>query len=69
VEPWTPESVGRTIRTAGREISARGRELFHPLRLAVMGLESGPELAGVLAGLGRAETLSRIREVRRESQV
>jgi glutamyl-tRNA synthetase len=43
-------------RTTGK----KGRELFHPLRLALTGRESGPEMAGLLARMGKARALRRL---------
>jgi glutamyl-tRNA synthetase len=44
-----------------KEISGRkGRELFHPLRLALTGREAGPELAALLPLIGRAKALARL---------
>ncbi len=31
----------------------KGRELFHPLRLALTGRESGPEMAGLVSRMGK----------------
>ena len=38
----------------------RGRELFHPLRLALTGRESGPEMAGLVAAMGRDKAVRRL---------
>lgn len=38
----------------------KGRELFHPLRLALTGRESGPEMAGLVAAMGRARAVRRL---------
>ncbi len=44
-----------------KELSGRGgRELFHPLRLALTGREAGPELAALLPLIGRARALARL---------
>jgi glutamyl-tRNA synthetase len=44
-----------------REVTGRkGRELFHPLRLALTGCESDPELAVLLPLIGRARALARL---------
>jgi glutamyl-tRNA synthetase len=44
-----------------KELSGRkGRELFHPLRLALTGRETGPELAALLPLIGRARALARL---------
>jgi glutamyl-tRNA synthetase len=38
----------------------KGRELFHPLRLALTGRESGPEMAGLLERIGKARAVRRL---------
>lgn len=48
---WTDAVKDRTGR--------KGRSLFMPLRIALTGERSGPELAGLLPLLGRAGTLAR----------
>jgi glutamyl-tRNA synthetase len=49
---WTTELKARTGR--------KGRALFHPLRLALTGRESGPELAALLPLIGRVKALARL---------
>jgi glutamyl-tRNA synthetase len=39
---------------------AKGRALFHPLRLALTGLETGPELKALLPLIGRARAEARL---------
>jgi len=60
LDGWEAEKIGMAIRERGRQIGARGPALFHPLRLAVTAAEAGPELAGILAALGREESLRRL---------
>ena len=38
----------------------KGKALFHPLRLALTGQESGPELAKLLPLIGQAKVLARL---------
>jgi glutamyl-tRNA synthetase len=54
--PW-PQLVARLRETTGRT----GKPLFHPLRRALTGRDSGPEMAALLPLIGRAETVSRLR--------
>ena len=55
-EPW------RTLTTELKETSGKkGRELFHPLRLALTGRESGPEMAGLLSVMGKDRAVSRLK--------
>lgn len=54
-EPW------RTLTTELKESSGKkGRELFHPLRLALTGRESGPEMAGIVERMGRDLAVRRL---------
>ena len=60
LDPWTPEALSATVRETGREIGVKGPGLFHPIRSLVTGDESGPDLGGILAALGREEVLRRL---------
>ena len=60
VADWNADTTGAVIRSVGKEIGARGPDLFHPIRLALTGQEQGPDLGKVLAALGRDEVLRRI---------
>jgi glutamyl-tRNA synthetase len=48
--------TGKLKESSGK----KGRELFHPLRLALTGLESGPEMAGLLEAMGKDCALRRL---------
>jgi glutamyl-tRNA synthetase len=54
--PW-PQLVGRLKERTGRS----GKALFLPLRRALTGRDSGPEMAALLPLIGRDETLARLR--------
>ena len=54
--PW-PQLVARLKETTGRA----GKPLFHPLRRALTGRDSGPEMAALLPLIGRDESISRLR--------
>lgn len=64
--PWTEEAISAALGRAGRKADVRGAQLFHPVRRAVTGAESGPELVKVLAAIGSEETLARLRKVGRK---
>ena len=60
-EPWSPDTWGAWT-TAVREATGRkGRPLFMPLRLALTGLDHGPELKALLPLIGRERALRRLR--------
>jgi len=54
-EPW------RALTDALKSSTGKkGRELFHPLRLALTGRESGPEMAGLVARMGKERAVRRL---------
>ena len=59
-EPWDEGTWGTWTKAVGAQTGAKGRGLFHPLRLALTGLEHGPELKKLLPLIGRARTLARL---------
>ena len=55
-DPW------RALTTELKVSSGRkGRELFHPLRLALTGRDSGPEMAGLVSRMGKDRAIARLR--------
>jgi len=54
-EPWKALTA-ELKASSGR----KGRELFHPLRLALTGRDSGPEMAGLLQAMGKDRALQRL---------
>jgi glutamyl-tRNA synthetase len=54
-DPW--RSLTDEVKSA---TGKKGRELFHPLRLALTGRESGPEMAGLVVAMGRERAIRRL---------
>jgi len=61
-EPWTEATWTAWTSAVKEATGAKGRALFHPLRLALTGLEAGPELKVLLPFIGRARALRRLRD-------
>src|SRR5882757_1035526 len=59
-EPWDEATWGLWTKAVSAETGAKGRGLFHPLRLALTGLEHGPELKKLLPLIGRERSLARL---------
>jgi glutamyl-tRNA synthetase len=54
-EPW------RALADQLKQVTGKkGRELFHPLRLALTGRDSGPELAPLIVAMGKARAVRRL---------
>jgi glutamyl-tRNA synthetase len=59
-EPWDLETWSVWIKEITVRTGRKGRELFHPLRLALTGRDKGPELKNLLPLIGRDKTISRL---------
>ena len=51
-EPWGPETWKAWTGAVRERTGAKGKALFMPLRLALTGLDHGPDLAGLLPLIG-----------------
>jgi glutamyl-tRNA synthetase len=56
VEPWK-QLTERVKQASG----AKGRALFHPLRAAITGRDSGPEMAPLVERIGKERTIRRLK--------
>ncbi|KAB1078867.1 glutamate--tRNA ligase [Methylobacterium soli] len=59
-EPWGPETWKAWTGAIRERTGAKGKALFMPLRLALTGLDHGPDLAGLLPLIGRARVARRL---------
>jgi glutamyl-tRNA synthetase len=59
-EPWDQETWGVWTKAVSAETGAKGRGLFHPLRLALTAQEHGPELKKLLPLIGRERSKARL---------
>ncbi|MBA2588101.1 MAG: glutamate--tRNA ligase [Alphaproteobacteria bacterium] len=60
-EPWDETTWGAWTKAVSAQTGAKGRGLFHPLRLALTGLEHGPELKKLLPLIGRDKCVARLK--------
>lgn len=59
-EPWGPQTWKSWTDAVKEATGAKGKGLFMPLRLALTGLDHGPELAVLLPLIGRAKAAARL---------
>ncbi len=59
-EPWDEATWGKWTKEVKALSGRKGRELFLPLRLALTGLDHGPELKALLPIIGRDRALARL---------
>jgi glutamyl-tRNA synthetase len=57
---WSGESWRELTASLKESTGRKGRDLFHPLRLALTGRDSGPEMAGLLERIGKARAVRRL---------
>jgi len=60
-EPWDENTWSLWTKAVSAQTGAKGRGLFHPLRLALTGLEHGPELKKLLPLIGRDRSVARLK--------
>jgi len=60
-EPWGVETWKAWTSAVQKATGRKGRELFHPLRLALTGRENGPELKTLLPLIGSPRAAARLR--------
>ena len=59
-EPWDAQTFAGWTARIKESTGRKGKALFHPLRLALTGVEHGPELAHLLPLIGRVRALARL---------
>jgi len=57
---WSAEPWRALTETVKQATGKKGRDLFHPLRLALTGRDSGPEMAGLVARMGKDRAVRRL---------
>jgi len=62
-EPWDATTWKTWTSAVAEATGAKGRALYHPLRLALTGEDHGPEMAAILPLLGRSRVLERLSRI------
>lgn len=60
-EPWNEETFGAWMNELKAKSNKKGRELFHPIRKALTGLDAGPELKILLPLIGYKKAYKRLK--------
>lgn len=63
-DPLTDQSWDAFVSAVKAETGAKGKALFHPLRLALTGREKGPEMAAIFPLIGAAKARARLKGAR-----
>jgi len=57
---WSPDSWRQLPMNLKESTGKNGRDRFHPLRLAITGRDSGPEMAGLVERIGKERVIQRL---------
>jgi glutamyl-tRNA synthetase len=60
-EPWSAESIKGVIQAVAEQTGKKIGELMPPLRAAIVGAMSGPDIPDAMAILGKTESLARLK--------
>lgn len=60
-EPWDETTWSVFTKAVAAASGRKGKELFHPLRLALTGMDHGPELKKLLPLMGRTRAAARLK--------
>ena len=60
-EPWNEQTYGEWIERVKAKTGRKGKDLFHPIRMALTAQQNGPELKILLPLIGREKALLRLR--------
>lgn len=59
--PWNQETWGNWTQQLAVQTGRKGRQLYHPLRIALTGLDKGPEMKALLPWIEPARVQARLR--------
>lgn len=62
-EELTEESIKPLLKAVGKQTGLKGKFVFMPLRVALIGKPHGPELHQIIAVLGKERTIARLKAV------
>lgn len=54
------ENISKLVNRCGKDLNIRGKDLYHPLRLALFYKESGPDIPSIINILGLEESRKRL---------
>ncbi len=64
MDSWEATNLNQAIKAVQKETGVKGKNLYAPLRIALMGAMHGPDLAGSATLLGKDECLYRLQHVK-----
>lgn len=63
-EPWNENTFNEWINNIKLKTGKKGRDLFHPIRMALTGQENGPELKNLILLMGHEKVLKRLQGIK-----
>ncbi len=63
LKEWNSQNILNLIREIGKELGIKGKNLYFPFRIAITGIEEGPEIYLVIYLLGKERVISILESV------
>ena len=63
-QPWDNDTFSTWVNVIKEQTGKKGKELFHPIRMALTGQENGPELKVLLPLIGYDKAFKRLNAVK-----
>ena len=63
-QPWDNDTFSTWVNVIKEQTGKKGKELFHPIRLALTGQENGPELKVLLPLIGYEKAFKRLNAIK-----
>ncbi len=60
VPNWNTEEISHYIQSTGQELQIKGKNLYHPLRIAITNEEQGPDLPVIIVVMGKQAVKNRL---------
>ncbi len=63
IENWNEENIEKVVREIAEELSLKGKQIIHPVRVALSGKTVGPSLFAIMEVLGKEKSIIRLERV------
>ncbi|MDD3538633.1 MAG: glutamate--tRNA ligase [Atribacterota bacterium] len=63
IDDWNEENIEKVVREVAEELNLKGKQIIHPVRVALSGKTVGPSLFAIMEVLGKEKSIIRLERV------
>jgi glutamyl-tRNA synthetase len=63
IDDWNEENIEKVVREVAEELNLKGKQIIHPVRVALSGKTVGPSLFQTMEVLGKEKSIIRLERV------